>query len=302
MTQLAERIAEVSGLDANQAVLYRQIPEEVDFVPNAGFSAVSAEEDYFGAGARLIEVSGWSSSWDVECEYDELRGSRTVRLAPRDEAILFFRYNYARYRLSLLAEAQSRRVSHLRAKAMLFWYERAQSLRARIVEANLGLVLAMAKRSRILNAEFAEMVAEGNMALLRAVEKFDAARGYRFSTYACRAILKSFCRLATKTGAYRHRFPVSHDPRLEKDSTGEWLKEEKSADMVDVLNLVIRRPGLLDAREITVLTARFDLERRGKKETLLGVSKMIGLTTERVRQIQNGALDKIRQAIERHCR
>ena len=54
------------------------------------------------------------------------------------------------------------------------------------------------------------------MALLRAVDKFDAGRGYKFSTYACRAILKAFSRQGMKLSKYRQRFPTDFDPKLEK--------------------------------------------------------------------------------------
>jgi DNA-directed RNA polymerase specialized sigma subunit len=49
----------------------------------------------------------------------------------------------------------------------------------------------MAKRTRLGDVDFAEIVSEGNMALMRAVDKFNVDKGFKFSTYACRAILKA---------------------------------------------------------------------------------------------------------------
>ena len=54
-----------------------------------------------------------------------------------------------------------------------------------------------------LDSEFAEIVSEGNMALMRAVDKFSVDRGFKFSTYACRAILKAFSRTAMKSSRHR---------------------------------------------------------------------------------------------------
>ena len=70
----------------------------------------------------------------------------------------------------------------------------------------MPLVLAMVRRIRMPMVEFVDLISEGNKALLRSVEKFDVSRGFKFSTYACRAILKGFSRLATKTGSYRQHF------------------------------------------------------------------------------------------------
>ena len=75
---------------------------------------------------------------------------------------------------------------------MLRWYRTAKGYREQIAETNLALVLAMAKRTRMSEVDFADLVSEGNMALLRSVDKFDCRRGFKFSTYACRAILKAF--------------------------------------------------------------------------------------------------------------
>ncbi|MEZ6241833.1 MAG: sigma factor [Phycisphaerales bacterium] len=74
----------------------------------------------------------------------------------------------------------------------------------------------MAKRTRMSEVDFADLVSEGNMALLRAVDKFDAGRGFKFSTYACRAILKAFSRQGMKLSKYRQRFPTDFDPKLEE--------------------------------------------------------------------------------------
>ena len=54
---------------------------------------------------------------------------------------------------------------------------------------------AMAKGINLCGMEFVDLVAEGNMALLNAIDRFDCSRGYRFSTYACNAIVKGFAKL-----------------------------------------------------------------------------------------------------------
>ena len=85
-----------------------------------------------------------------------------------------------------------------RAEQVLEWHRRFEHFREYLVRTNLALVLAMAKRTRLGDVDFAEIVSEGNMALIRAVDKFNVDRGFKFSTYACRAILKAFSRTAMK--------------------------------------------------------------------------------------------------------
>ena len=269
-----------------------------DFVNHPSFLKRTTEEKLFGDGAKGLEVPGWTHFPEVPGEVDVRRASRT-RLSSEDEATLFLRYNYARYRLCKLAEAQQRRYSSGRAEEMKLWFERAQSDRSDLVGANMALVLAMAKRTRIPNVEFSELVSEGNMALLRSVEKFDVSRGFKFSTYACRSILKSFNRLATKTGRYRQHFPTEYDPELECSDYDIKRHEMQRADSIESLREILaRNRANLTRVEQTIVTERFALMSRGKKRTLSEVGKMVGLTNERVRQIQNLALAKIRAVLD----
>ena len=87
-------------------------------------------------------------------------------------------------------------------------------LRHEIAEVNVASSWPWPK-TRAEDMEFADMLGEGNMALLRAVDKFDVSRGFKFSTYACRAILKAFGR-GRKQTKYRQHNPVHFDPEMER--------------------------------------------------------------------------------------
>src|SRR5690606_23708867 len=130
-------------------------------------------------------------------------------LTATQEQHLFRRLNYCRWRaMQILSASAGKRLTAGAARELLTWEHRVRQTRGEIIRVNLPLVLAMAKRTRITAVDHAELVSEGNLALLRAVEKFDCRRGFKFSTYACRAILKSFSRVATRTARYRGYFPV----------------------------------------------------------------------------------------------
>ena len=114
-----------------------------------------------------------------------------------------------------------------------------------IIRANLRLVVSIAKRQFGPGETFFELVSDGNMSLMRAVEKFDFARGYKFSTYASSAIMKNFAR--TIPERYRHcdRFRTSQsaafdeaaDVRLDgADEGGQFQRESQVATILSRLN------------------------------------------------------------------
>jgi RNA polymerase sigma factor (sigma-70 family) len=231
--------------------------------------------------------------------------ARSSTLTTEQERHLFLRYNYARYRVAkVVRKFAGKRLTAKAASELLWWHEQAMTTRSEIVQANLPLVLAMVKRTRLGNVDYAELVSEGNMALLRSVHKFDCGRGFKFSTYSCRAILKSFSRVAMKTSRYRGRFPMEFDPSLEKSNHIEHCRAEHKADCVDELRGIIRENSAeLNEVEVKVIRARFALCDKGNlggssPQTLEQVGLLIGVTKERVRQIQNRALAKLRTKLQ----
>jgi RNA polymerase primary sigma factor len=143
------------------------------------------------------------------------------------------------------------------------------------------------------------------MALLRSVDKFDCGRGFKFSTYACRAILKAFSRQGMKLSKYRQRFPTDFDPAMEKSDHLETMRathERESAD--EVKHIVMSNDAELTDVEQTVIHHRFGIDAKENTPplTLEQVGQIIGVTKERVRQIQNKALEKIRLVLEENRR
>jgi len=218
-----------------------------------------------------------------------------------EERTMFYRFNFAKKRLTeLQAKIRKNGLTADTAEQFLHWHRRFEHFREFLVRTNLALVLAMAKRTRLGKVDFAEVVSEGNMALLRAVDKFSADRGFKFSTYACRAILKAFSRTAMKSSRYRTRFPVEFEPDLEKSDWSDRKREQVEAECIDELkNIVERNLADLSSVEQTVIRRRFNWQEQEESPlTLEEVGKIIGVTKERVRQIQNKALAKIKVVLE----
>ena len=295
LAPVARRFGVPAGLDAEEARQYSQIPTQVDYIYNNSFSVATTEEKLFGPEAPRIERAAWKGFTEVA---EDTQPRRRVNLKHEEEIQLFLRFNYARYRLSKLVIAQTRRASLLRAKAMLHWHRRADESRDALVESNMALVLSMANKVYFSSVDLGDLISEGNIALLRSVEKFDVARGYRFSTYACGSILKAFGRLAQKVSRYRRLFPMEYDPELEQgDADGEKHDNQWSESVDELLDVISRNKAGLTKLERTVIMERFALTSRDQGRTLAQVGQRIGLTNERVRQIQNRALTKLRQVL-----
>jgi RNA polymerase primary sigma factor len=295
----------VERLDQAERKLLRQLYREpLDYVSNSDFEKADAEARIMAPveldGARPIQRFIQAAA-DPIGNPDELDIPEGAVLTGPQERALFLQYNYCRYRLVNLAKGDQP-LGAERLREMFVWLRRVLDLRDQLVNANMPLVLAMAKRTRLSNVDFSELISEGNMALLRAIEKFDVARGFKFSTYACRAILKAFSRASMKLSRYRQRFPAEFDPDMEKSDFLESKREGVEADCVEQLREIILRNGAgLNDVEQVVIRERFAIAEGiigQHPKTLEEVGEIIGVTKERVRQIQNKALNKIKEALE----
>jgi RNA polymerase sigma factor (sigma-70 family) len=221
-------------------------------------------------------------------------------MSASEEKLMFLRFNFAKRKLIQLQKKAKAGLTVELAELAIEWHRRFEHFREYLVRTNLALVLAMAKRVRLGDVDFAEVVSEGNMALLRAVEKFNVDRGFKFSTYACRAILKAFSRTAMKANRHRTKFPVEFEPDLEKSDWADKRRDQVEEDCIDELKTIVdRNLADLSSVEETVIRRRFNWDQVDDASlTLEDVGKIIGVTKERVRQIQNKALGKIRAVME----
>lgn len=222
--------------------------------------------------------------------------------------------------------------------------------RARMIRSNLRLVVSMARRYRNRGLAFVDLVEEGNLGLIRAVEKFDPSMGNRFSTYAVWWIRQAIER-AIMNQARTVRLPIhiirdihqwqaarqaldqelTHEPRSaevaermgkpvewvqklqtlsesacsidDSSSVTDTLADESSADPVGQLHegeLAHRVDELLHglpAKHRHVIQRRFGFG-GGDPATLECIGEELGVTRERVRQIQLQALSQLRKHAE----
>ncbi|MBN2475845.1 MAG: sigma-70 family RNA polymerase sigma factor [Pirellulales bacterium] len=220
-------------------------------------------------------------------------------LTREQEAHLFRKMNYLKYRASKLRGS----LDVSRPKAGLMdqierCYDEAVATKNQIVRANLRLVVSIAKRHVGPAENFFELVSDGNMSLMRAVEKFDYARGNKFSTYASWAIMKNFARTIPDEHRHRDRFRTSHAEMFTSaadDRSDQFEQESAQLQREAQVEKILDR---LDEREQRIIVRRFGLQRGQEPLTLKQVGAELGVTKERIRQIEARALSKLRRAVD----
>jgi RNA polymerase primary sigma factor len=172
--------------------------------------------------------------------------------------------------------------------------EEALMVKNQIIRANLRLVVSIAKRHVLGSVNFFELISDGNMSLMRAVEKFDFARGNKFSTYASWAIVKNFARSIPEENHHRDRFVTGHEEMFEAAPDNRSDEQELELVQMNLRQTVQGLLGHLDPRERLIIESRFGLG--GNEEcTLENLGRQLGITKERVRQIESRAQEKIRR-------
>jgi RNA polymerase sigma factor (sigma-70 family) len=270
----------------------------LDFIPNPQFSRASAERTNMaempasGVAVKKTRLPAGLPPY--------LASLYEVPLLTREqEGHLFRKFNYLKYKASKLrsqldpARAKSSVMDHIEAL-----YDAIVAMKNQIVRANLRLVVSIAKRHVGQGDNFFELVSDGNMSLMRAVEKFDFARGNKFSTYASWAIMKNFARTIPDEHRHRDRFRTSHSEMFystEERRTDQYEQESAQSQREVQIGKILER---LDEREQKIIINRFGLDHGHEPQTLKEVGAEMGVTKERVRQLEARALNKLRIAAQ----
>lgn len=292
-----DRLFDNARLEAGERAEYEDIPDDLDYVEHAIFDSPQCHDELWGPDSEEIEVPRYQLFPQGDDDMPARQSGSAI--GKRQEKLLFLRMNHAKREVRQLLDAQEGYFSASRARKAVAWYRQAMMVREKIVHANLALVPAMASRKQVRGVDFRDLIAEGYLAVLRSVAKFDIARGYKFSTYACRAILSAFQYLGTKAQRDRDRHPTEYEPGMEAEDYGERRHRVEMSDTLDSVREVLasNRADLSDI-ERRVMMQRFPVLTDQRPRTLTEVGKDVGLTNERVRQIEKASLSKLRLAME----
>jgi RNA polymerase primary sigma factor len=237
---------------------------------------------------------------------------------------------------------------------------RVKAAKHRFIQENLGLVVNIAKRYHVDQLSLSDLIQEGNLGLMRAVDKFDYRKGFRFSTYASwwirsyisRAIVRKSNTVRIPEYMLRDRNRIKRTDEAHRAKAGRSMNEDELAgelglskkrlqrtlrhDVAFVESLDREMPGNdhqkyidflsdedaksplemaslndwlksipktlehLSVVERFVICWRFGLV-DGEEMTLQEIGQCLSLSRERIRQIQEEALDKLRDRLEVHA-
>ncbi len=279
--RLKEKIEKLNINPGEKETLYDLMSSPISYIPEDRFNKKTQMEPIMEKKVEVIP---------------------NISLDAGEEEIIFLQMNYCRHKLCQVRRRLLRKKDWRVAdvEPLLYWNKLQLDYRSKIVSCNMGLVLSMVQKVSYPGVEFADLISEGSMALLRAVEKFDCSRGFKFSTYACRAILKGFSRAAKQNYRYRNLFPTQLETSMEKDNKLERERQGVQENLIDEVQAIMNN-NMADLSEIekSVVEMRFSLrEEQAVPMTLKQVGARLGLTKERIRQIQNKALTKLRTVAE----
>jgi RNA polymerase sigma factor (sigma-70 family) len=268
----------------------------LDYMPSSEFEQPGAEQQIAGA---MPEATGVRRKTRIPTDLPAYLASLydTPLLTTEQEVHQFRKYNYLKYRACSLRETldpekPSPRVMEKIERA----YDQAAVTKNQIIQANLRLVVSIVKRYTHDAEGLFERISEGNVSLMRAVDKFDYTRGFKFSTYATWAIKNNYSRASAVESKLRERFQSrSEESMFERvDQRADPFKREAAQRRYE--SSVKKILGCLDEREQRIIKERFGLGNRESASTLKEVGVGLGVSKERVRQIESRALAKLREA------
>ena len=169
----------------------------------------------------------------------------------------------------------------------------ANEVKDLLINANMRLVTSIAKKHTAHTDNFWELMSDGNMSLIRAVEKFDFGRGFKFSTYASWAIIKNFARSIPEERHRRERYLTGHDELFEAAPDTRSDEHEVLATAEQAAHRVNRLLEYLDPREREIIRKRAGMDNSAPM-TLEEIGQQLGITKERVRQLNVRAMKKLR--------
>lgn len=267
---------------------------EISFIPNASFRRANADRTILSvANSYSPAATIGNSAWVSDLPPHLARLSEAPLLTAEQEQDLFRRMNYLKYKANsfratldpdALDVAALERAEHL--------LDEAQSIRNQIVRANVRLVMAVVKKFNSPTYSFDEMLSDGLLTLMKAVEKFDYSRGFRFSTYAYRALLTNTYRCVTSRANRDRHFAQASDSVL--DVVDE--REPSSPDLSTWQSLrgtIAEMLDQLDPREKLIVVRRFAIGSREKSQSLQSLAGDLGVSKERIRQLEQRALSKL---------
>jgi RNA polymerase sigma factor (sigma-70 family) len=223
-------------------------------------------------------------------------------LSREQEAHLFRKMNYLKYQAAKLRQGlDPARARMQELKRIEELQDEAAEVKELLIGCNMRLVAHIAKKHVSTNQNVFELISDGNMSLLRAVEKFDYTRGNKFSTYASWAIMKNFARSIPEEKHRRERYLTGHEEMFDAAPDNRTDEQDLLHSAEQAATRVNRLLEYLEPRERQIIRMRAGLDDGTKGMTLEEIGQKMGITKERVRQLNVRIMKKLRDiAHEQH--
>jgi len=272
---------------------------EIGFISNDNFTSKNAAtkvfSDKLGLTPPKAHIDATNEPRASQNLSDHLsRLCEAPLLNQVQEKLLFQRMNFLRHQAAMqraLLNDESLFASRLhlidQLVALADWH------RDRIVEANTRLVFSVVKKFINEHNRFDDLLSDGVVALMHAIDKFDFDRGFRFSTYATTVLRRNAYRevlenqqrrLKTATGLHEMKIDVVDE------TNDQWITENRWQRLRGQLGDML---SSLDRREKFIIRARFSLGSHRKVSTLQALANRLGVSKERVRQLEHRGLEKL---------
>ena len=285
-TRIRDRLADATFRERAKYV----IRAEIDFIPNREFVAEGLPprdlpQDVLPDGTNAAPT-------DLPAHLRRM--CDTELLSREDEATLFREMNLLKFQANALrSRLDATNAAEEELVAIESRLAQAQAIRDHIIQANLRLVMSIVKKFVTPQQSFDEMLSDGIVTLMQAVEKFDYDRGFRFSTYAYRSIARNAYRTVTAARTDAARFTRDAEAWAYEQEDSQFASSMTDQVWSNLRELMASMLEKLDRREQFIIRSRYALGAHRKARTFQCLADKLGVSKERARQLERRAVGKL---------